>query len=575
MTPTARRSAPHHRAATTAPRIHPPWTRSRWRWLALAAALVACHHDGGTGPYTLRAPTGLAAQATSANDVRITLDRVPGASGYVLQRASGDTNFVDVATFTGASYDDGLLDPGTTYRYRVATRMGSKQSGYSDAVSATTLGTQQARATLSGTIDDTRTLVADTIYLLHGPVKVVSGGVLRIGPGTLLMGDTTVVGSSLLVERGARIMAEGTATHPIVFTSERAPGHRHPGDWGGVTIVGNARANLATQFAQTEGPPGGTSEFLGGTNDDDDSGVFRFVRIEFAGQEVSPNLRMTALSLYAVGRKTTLDHVETVASLGDGIHWSGGTVNARYLVVYEAGDDSYDFNDGYQGSNQFLIGLQTTMLPSASGAAGAADHYFLELDNCEQGDVGCTSDAITPYTMPLIANFTAIGPGAGAWDPSRYGGYGLMLRRGTGATLVNGVVAGWPAAALTLEDSMTLVQLERDTLTLRNLLFTQNGRDFDPAGSGYGQQSRFTGDAIESSTAPIASLFAGFAIPPTTNALDWTPAAGSPLATGGLTSFPARIAARAGSFVVPTAYRGAASPSGPRWWAGWTAYVTS
>jgi hypothetical protein len=423
-------------------------------------------------------------------------------------------------------------------------------------------------ALLSGDITRSRTLYPETTYVLRGPVRVRNGAVLTIEPGTTIVGDTAVSGSSLVIDRGAKIIADGTVEKPIVFTSQRAPGHRRPGDWGGLSIVGNAHINLQVDHLQTEGPPGGTVDYAGGTNDDDDSGVLRYVRIEFAGQRAEGGGNMNSLSLYAVGRKTTIEHVETLAGLDDGFKWFGGTVDGRFLVSYEAGDDNFDVSQGYRGRNQYVIGLISTAL--TGNGEGSSDRNFLESDGCESGVTGCpASFDAAPYSMPFFANFVAVGPGS--WDVNRYGGNGILIRRGSGATLVNGVVTGWPKTAFTLRDDFTNVMRQRDSVTIDALYFSQNGANFDPAGSFYGQRDNFPPSAFEEGSVGAASLFLHY--DPAAGSLDWDPAAGSPIATGGRLPFGGRVAARAGSFVSPALFRGVTGTGGVQWWTGWTSYA--
>lgn len=543
--------------------------------LLFAAACVfagsGCHGDGSSGPRVLVAPGNAAATATSANTIRLTFTAVDGAKDYAVERADANGEFAEVGTTGETSFDDVGLEPTTLYRYRVVARRGSERGPYSAVVQATTLGTGGNQSILRGSLTSSRILTADTVYVLSGPVRMVSGGTLRIGAGTKIVGDTTVVGSSLLIERGAKIIAEGSRAHPIVFTSQRAPGRRKPGDWGGVSIVGNARINLQVQNIQSEGPQGGTQDYAGGTDDDDDSGVLRYVRIEFAGQQIGQNEKMNSLSLYAVGRGTTIEYVETLAGLDDGFKWFGGTVNGRYLVSYEAGDDNFDISQGYSGHNQYVIGLQSTVLGAYEGNGSPTDdHNFIESDGCESGVTGCPANFdAAPYSMPLFANFTAMGPWS--WNIDAYGGNGVVIRRGSGMTLLNAAILRWPKTALTVRDAFTETLRQRDSLTIRNIFMAENGANFDPADAFYGQREKFSNSAIEESGTSASALFAHYE--PSSGTLDWTPASGSPLASGGLTSFSGVIAARAGTFIQPTSYRGAADPAGAKWWDGWTAYA--
>ena len=538
---------------------------------ALFAFLIACGDDDPTSNIPLVAPTALSATATSANTVHLSFDAVPGAKGYVIRRATETGDFVEVGRAPSAGFDDGGLEPTTTYRYQVAAFRGNDTGPLSDIVSATTRAAGEKSATLSGEITANRTLTADTVYVLHGYVQVRNGATLTIHPGTRIVGDTLSPGSSLLIVRGSKILAEGTSANPVVFTSQRDPGKRAPGDWGGISIVGNATTNLPGGV-HTEGGSGGTTVYTGGNDDNDNSGVLRYVRIEFPGYAVSSDLEMNGLSLYAVGRGTTIDHVQVLMALDDSFKWFGGAVDAKYLVSYEASDDHFDVSQGYHGRNQFLIALQTRVLGGYPGSGSPAyDNEAFEADGCEGEVEACAGDFTrTPYSMPVFANFTVVGFGNNVGGNDNKG---LMLRRGTGGTWVNGVVARFRDGALTVRDAFTDTQRSRDSLVLSHLLFAENGPSFDPDGQNYGQRSKFASSSIEESGASAASLFASLPGDPTTATLDWTPASGSPAASGGLTTFSGKVAARAGSFIVPTTYRGAVDPNGPKWWQGWTSYV--
>jgi hypothetical protein len=280
---------------------------------------------------------------------------------------------------------------------------------------------------------------------------------------------------------------------------------------------------------------------------------------------------MNALSLYAVGRGTTIDHVQVLMSLDDSFKWFGGTVDGKYLVSYEASDDHFDVSQGYRGRNQFLIALQTRVLGGYPGSGSPAyDNEAFEADGCEAEVGACGGDFTRqPYSVPVFANFTAVGFGTAVTGNENKG---LMVRRGSGGVWVNGIIARFRDGALTIRDAFTEELRTRDSLALSHLLLAENGSNFDPDGQHYGQRGKFATSAIEESGASAASLFASLPGEPTTASLDWTPASGSPAASGGLSAFSGRLAARAGSFIVPTAYRGAVDPNGPKWWQGWTIY---
>ncbi len=488
--------------------------------------------------------------------------------------------------------------PLTTLRMRAFSRSlalaaMAVASACSDSETSSGTGpTSTGASTLSGAITINRTLSKDTVYTLSGYVTVGNNATLTIPAGTKIVGDTLVAGSALYILRGARIVANGTAVAPIVFTSARAPGNRKPGDWGGLIIVGNARNNRSGSViveGSGSGPGAGTGGivYTGGTDDNDNSGLLRYVRVEFAGYAVATNEELNSFSLAAVGRGTTMEYLQSMAGLDDSFEWWGGTVDGKYLVSYESGDDHFDTSEGFSGRVQFLIGLQTLVIQPLPGTGSpSTDPQGFEVDGCN--GAGCTappggnaqsSGATTGlFTMNTFANFTLIGTGPGVVPANQ--GIGAVLRRGTGGTYINGVFGRWPTRALTIRDSTSNNRLSVDSLTISNIYAVENGANTDPGPTDFGTQAAI-GARIDSAAAGVkASSVLGAGFPdigtvPTTANLNWQPAAGSPLATGGLNSFAAtpKILARAGSFIVPTAYRGAVDPAaGTKWYAGWTVY---
>ena len=457
--------------------------------------------------------------------------------------------------------------------------------------------TPSGNAILSGSIASNRTLSKDTVYTLRGFVYVNSGATLTIPAGTKIVGDSTALGSALFVLRGARIVANGTESAPIVFTSQRAVGTRSPGDWGGLVLVGNARSSR-TGNVIVEGSNGSVVGadpngivYTGGTNDADNSGTLRYVRVEFAGYATLADAELNSFTFAAVGSGTTLEYLQSLSGLDDSFEWFGGTVNGKYLVSYESGDDHFDGSEGYRGLNQFLIAFQSTYLtPRAGSGSLATDPQGFEIDGCGSS-TGCAApgganaqsagrdDGL--WNMNVFANFTVIGTPAGVTAPAS-GGVGMVLRRGTGGHYLNGVVARWPQRAISMRDSTTNTRFQADSLIVRNLYLAENTASFDAVGSNFGQESAFTAKnsdiTVAAGTVTTSSLFTAFpTVSGSTTAaqFDWSPSANSPIATGGLSTFSAdpRVAARAGTFIVPTAYRGAAAPGGAKWWANWTNYA--
>ena len=566
--------------------------------LCVAEALAACNDS--SGPDSPAMPTNLQTQATGANSIRLTFSGPSGASGFVIDRAIGPTGAFARLTpspVTAVTYDDVGLQPNTQYAYRVAAVIGTDTSAFTLSQSTTTLATGAAGTfPLTGTIAANRTLTADTLYALNGYVKVTNGATLTIQPGTRILGGNAAgVGGALFVYRGAKIVANGTKDAPIVFTSSRAADSRAPGDWGGLVIVGNATVNRTGGSVLTESPAETQARYNDGTDDNDNSGVLRYVRIEYAGFAVSQDNELNSFSFYAVGKGTTLEYLQSLAGLDDSFEWFGGTVDGRYLVSYEAGDDHFDWAEGYRGRNQFLLALQTTVLtPNAGGSAGGAsvDPQIFEGDGCNGAGCGSPTFDSAPYSMPVFANFTVIGTGPGVIPAG--GGFGLLLRRGTGGTFVNGVVARMPSRAITARDAETGARITADSLSLRSLFLVENTANFDLAGEDalpttsarrYAQAARFANAAIDSAAAgtTASSVFAGVpaaGTAPTAAPLDFTPAASAPapLRTGGLATFTGVVASRTagyfGGTLQGTSYRGAADPAGAnKWWEGWTVYA--
>lgn len=571
--------------------------------MALVAGfgLAACSSDDNTGPGpALNAPTGVEVRALTPTSVRVNWNAVTGAATYEVERAegagetwvaSGSTNETELAV-TG-------LTTGATYRFRVTAVAGTSRSSASNPSAAFTVPTEIFQIITQDITTDTR-WTNDKTWVLSGFIKVANGATLTIDPGTKVVGDFDIPGSSLFILRGARINAAGTAAQPIVFTSERPVGQRQPGDWGGIIMIGNGIINRSgsTQIEGTGTPANlNPAQFYnGGTNNNDNSGTLRYVRIEFAGYPTAPNEELNSLTMAAVGAGTTIEYVQILQGLDDSFEWFGGAVNGRYLVSYEAADDHFDASEGYVGRNQFLIAFQSIRPDARPGLAGgvASDPQAIENDgcwaeNCAAGGANEQRGNSTPYTIPVFANFTLVGAPAGAWETTG-GNYGMMIRRGTGGLYVNGVVTRFSREAISMRGQDTQDRWDQGNLRFANIYISQTAGAFQAENLGAAYANRqFTvnlaANNLELGAVPAAQLFAAFpanTVNATAASFDWRPAAGSPIATGGLTNFgglPAQLQqatvgnASPNSAITPTAYRGAADPNGPAWWAGWTSYA--
>jgi hypothetical protein len=561
--------------------------------LAAAAILfvAACGDDPvGTGD-ELRSPTAVAVTAVSPTSVRVSWDPPSGATTFEVERAEGGASGWTLAgTSTESSFLDSDVVTGSEYRYRVIAVSGSLRSEPSNPSSPFVVPNEIVK-TITSNITSNTTLHADTVYQLSGFIKVANGATLTIEPGTKIVGDYDIPGSSLFVLRGAKLMAEGTADAPIVFTSERPVGQRQPGDWGGVIIIGNGIINRGEptyiEGTGTDDELNPLQDYSGGTDNDDDSGVLRYVRIEFAGFPTAPNEELNSLTMAAVGRGTTIEYVQVLLGLDDSFEWFGGAVDARYLISYESADDHFDMSEGYIGRIQNVIAFQSIQpepRPNLAGGA-ASDPQGIENDGCWAENCNAGNDnrgASQPYTVPVIANFTVIGPAPGRWETSG-GNIGMMLRRGTGGLYVNGIVARHSRAGISIRGQETRNRLDAGFLGVRNVLLADNGATFQHGDPNDTDPTRrqFTLDmaanGLEETAVATLDLFASLHADPQGAAdFDWRPAAGSPAATGGLDDFsslPQPLQEAAGTFVTPTSYRGAADPAGPAWWQGWTSYA--
>ena len=291
--------------------------------------------------------------------------------------------------------------------------------------------------TLTGNINTTTTLTSDKVWTLKGYVYVTDGAKLIIQPGTTIVSDVAEKGA-LCIERGSQIIAEGTQSKPIVFTSGRPEGQRTPGDWGGIVILGRAKTNRSSEPTIE----GGIGRPYGGTNDSDNSGVLRFVRIEYAGIAALPNSEINALTLGGVGNGTILENIQTIYANDDAFEFFGGTVNGKNLYAFATADDDFDFDFGYTGT--------------ITNGVAKRDPQFVDSGDAGNG-VECDNDgtgsAAQPYTHPKLFNMILVGPNVSTALANH--NLGLRFRRSTQFTMKNSGVWGWMKGGLSLESNET------------------------------------------------------------------------------------------------------------------------
>ncbi len=255
--------------------------------------------------------------------------------------------------------------------------------------------------TITGNITANRTLSSAYIYRLVGTVYVKNNATLTILPGAVITGVTangSTPSASLVITRGAKLIANGTITSPIVFTSAKAAGSRAAGDWGGLIILGKATNNRSGGVGNIEGLTVNDDSQYGGSDDADNSGSLKFVRIEYSGFPLQANQEINGLTMGSVGRGTVIENIQVSYNQDDSFEWFGGTVNCKNLVSYRCLDDDFDTDNGYRGNVQFGLAVRDANLADVSGSSS------FESDNDATG-----SDA-TPRTAPVFSNMTVVGP---------------------------------------------------------------------------------------------------------------------------------------------------------------------
>ena len=302
-------------------------------------------------------------------------------------------------------------------------------------------GTLQERIIASKTINGIINEVVELPkgkYTLKGYVFVNNRATLRFAAGSVIVSDTVQKGA-LIIERNSRLYAEGTAAEPIIFTSGKAAGQRKPGDWGGIVMLGNAPTNrLTTPIIE-----GGINSEYGGSVVGDNSGILKFVRIEFAGIAADPGSEINGLTCGGVGSGTVLENIQVSYGNDDAYEFFGGTVNPKNIIAFATADDDFDFDFGFVGRLQFGISLRDPMFVDGGDAGNG-----IECDNDGTGTVAI------PRTRPQISNFTFCGPNGAAGTLGNHN-FNTRWRRSTYFVLRNSILMGYQKAGFQLESDST------------------------------------------------------------------------------------------------------------------------
>lgn len=296
-------------------------------------------------------------------------------------------------------------------------------------------GTEESYV-LDKDITENMTLETGKNYTLNGGIHVKAGATLTIQPGVTITAKHDGTVDYILVEQGAKIDAQGTASQPIVMTSEK----KEAGAWGGLHICGYAHTNNGSGSSEIGNAP------YGGNNDADNSGTLKYIRLEYTGYAFDEEHEANGVSFYGVGNGTTVEHLQAYKGSDDGFEFFGGSVNVKYLVATSCSDDSFDWTEGWNGKAQFLVAYQ-----EGETSLGYACDCLMECDN------NGTNFAATPVAHPVITNATLIGNGGEA--------QGVRLRAGTEVELYNTIITG-KGKALTVETNETENALKNGTSKL-------------------------------------------------------------------------------------------------------------
>ena len=300
-----------------------------------------------------------------------------------------------------------------------------------------------ANVNVSGNISSNTRWSLPNTYMLNGAVYVDSGVTLTIDSGVTVLGNTGISNSCLIVKRGAKIFAQGNENWPIVFTSSNPAGQRGLGDWGGIIILGRAIVNQGV--GQIEGLAASPENQYGGTDDNDNSGVLSYVRIEYGGYVFAQNREINGLTLGAVGRGTRIDHVQVSFTNDDAFEWFGGTVNCSHIVSYRNLDDDFDTDFGYRGNVQFGLAVRDPQIAdnSFSLPSGGSTSEGFESDNDANGSM------LMPRTSATFANMTVIGPFRDTITTVHPAfRRGVRIRRNSALKIVNSVITGWATGVM-------------------------------------------------------------------------------------------------------------------------------
>jgi hypothetical protein len=438
--------------------------------------------------------------------------------------------------------------------------------------------------TLTGRITQSITLKKADNNILKGLVYITNGVTLTIEKGAVVKGSYS--GSDvavLIVARGGKLIAEGTQEEPIVFTSSSPT--PQSGDWGGIVLCGKAAINSSFEGkvglfqveggidnASGEGRAGSGDEVAPTPVNNDNSGIIKYVRIEYAGYAFQPDKEVNSLTMAGVGNGTVIDHVQITYAKDDAFEWFGGTVNCKYLIAYKTQDDDFDSDNGFSGSVQFGLIVRDSAIADISKSEA------FESDNNSSGG------NVTPQTSAVFSNISAFGPSASANSVpnSNYLGAAVQIRRNSSISIFNSAFVGWPVGIQinSSQGTATDLNIQSGKLQLSGILIagaTRKAIEFVPGTTSvYTETSLtdwFTANGKNKILAKVDDI--RYTRPFDYGNPDWQPFGNSavviPTATNDYFDDPI-IKAR--PFITKVDFIGGIAPSGPdaNWHKGWTKF---
>lgn len=363
--------------------------------------------------------------------------------------------FLQIA-FLNAQTNKGIF--GNSNWFKNWTNFKPKTTDYRDATEI-----------LYGNINKDQVLTKDKIYLLRNNVYVTNGATLTIEPGTLIRGDFSSNGC-LIITKGSKIIAQGEEVNPIIFTSSKPNSERKAGDWGGIVIMGDAPINKFTGQLDYDFDP--NLNRYGGSNPDSNSGILKYVRIEFAGKKDKNNKKLNSLCLAGIGKKTVVEYVQVSFSGSNSYQFNGGETGTSNLISYKSLDDDFNFSEGVQCKINNSIAIRNSFVSGSDGSrAIQVDSY----------DVASNVDLSKKITT-VEANYLTIINDNNATNNVE--NEAIHLREKTSFKIRNSIISGFKKGVffgskiIDNTDDMNLFEFQNIIFNNCGITFTTDRRDF-------------------------------------------------------------------------------------------------